>query len=363
MRVKFRVIPPLFTLFIGGLTGVLAISILCIPALHSEKSELLAIYGKTVATMASQQASELMPNQDRVSLRLIMSEVEQQPLVAVATVHDIENKLLAQAGKQPEGVDTKVFTSPIVIHDSIAGYLTLTLDPRLFFSAFTTSAIFVLSIVFSALAAWSLIKSNAIELDTSSSPKTTTSNETPTENNKLSNPEQIEEPAQESPKVYTVIQIKNLNVLKQQLNSETLSKTLKKVSKITSDVLALYNGSRQEINNDCYTLSFNASDDTHEALFRAVCSARLIVELASIINSIPLDLAALVSTNKDDLIPANIPVAGIQLEENAANDEIIIRRLQFMDVDESNEQKIISEFEQPFQNLLENQRKQLAKLV
>ncbi|WNO08140.1 hypothetical protein [Teredinibacter sp. KSP-S5-2] len=360
MQFNFRVVPPQLSLLIGGLLGALLIAVVSLPSLFEDKEALFNQYGESLALLSANHAAEAFPSQNQVELRLILSELKKIPSVEVATIHDIENHLLAQAGKHAESDDLINFTSPIVIHDSIAGYLTVTLNKSDYGNQPVLQRVFVVIGTLLILIVWLTIKTNFIEIHRTPKPETNHISEIEEQENDSQLPE---EEMTASPKVYAVIQIKNLGVLNQQLNHSTLAKTLNKVGKITSDVLALYSGAGYEIEGDCYTLSFNAEDDVHEALFRAVCSAHLIVELASIIHNIPLDLAGLVSANKNDLTPVNIPVAGIQLDESAAEDDLIIRRLRFMDVSEQDGQKIISGFEQPFKNLLENQRKQLAKLV
>lgn len=360
LQFNFRVVPPQFALLLGGLLGALLIAVVSLPSLFEDKEALFNQYGESLALLSANHAAEAFPSQNQVELRLILSELKKTPWVEVATIHDIENQLLAQAGKHVESNDLINFTSPIVIHDSIAGYLTITLDKSNYSNLPILQRVFVITGALLVLAVWLAIKANFIEIQRTPKQEMNHAVEAEEQDKESKDPE---EEITTSPKVYAVIQIKNLSVLNQQLNHSTLAKTLNKVGKITSDVLALYSGAGCEIEGDCYTLSFGAEDDIHEALFRAVCSAHLIVELASIIHNIPLDLAGLVSANKNDLTPVNIPVAGIQLDESAAEDDLIIRRLRFMDVNEQDGQKIISGFEQPFKNLLENQRKQLAKLL
>lgn len=359
MSIEFRVIPHLFTFAMGAFAGLLAVSLLVLPGIYSDKEKMHQSLGDVIAASAADQATDAMLNQNNVRLQLILQKLEDHKRVQFATIHDVENMLIVQAGESIQNKDLTSHTSPIVLHDSIAGYVTIFLSTQNKSSRSYTLAILVTASLILSIAIWSLIQQKAINLvNVHGIFAKGKEQHAETDGTEQTQSVEIEEP----PKVYAVILIKNLNVLQQQLNAETLDKTLGRVGKITKDVLALYNGAGFEVQDNYYILSFNASDTTDEALFRAVCSAHLIQELASIVNNIPLDLAALVSANKEDLTPTKVPVAGILLEETAAEDEQILRRIQFMEVGADN-QKIVSGFEQPFKSLLENQRKQLSNLL
>jgi len=320
-------------------------------------------YGNAMATLAANQAIDAAFNHDLVSLQVILSDVMENPRTLLATIHDVENNLLVQAGDgRSFGANPDTFTAPIVLHDSIAGYVSVTIDAQPLLGTALGTLLFIIigSLLLGLI--WELRRSGCIELDLSPVRSTTddSSPECNQESSDLDQPQPID-PAQ-IPKVYSVIQLKNRDVLQQQLNGENFRRTLGELELVVSDVLALYNGASYELIEDRFELTFYADDATNEALFRATCSAWLIVEIGSIVNNIPLDLAALVSANHLDLIPTNLPCAGLVLEELAASDELIQRRVCFLDVGDNDGRKVVSGFEQPFQSLLEKQRHQLAEL-
>ncbi len=359
MSIEFRVVPHLFTFAVGALVGLIVISFMVLPGTYSNREEMHQSYGAMVSKLTADQATDAMINQNKVRLQLLLRDLQDQPLVKFSTIHDVENVLIVQSGDSIQNKKLTSHTSPIILHDSIAGYVTVFLDAQNKDTSSTTLAILITALLLTSIAIWSLIQEKAIKTISHITQGIPSSEKQEESTNIPCQTIKFEEP----PKAYAVILIKNFAVLQQQLSVETLIKTLSRVEKITKDVLALYNGAGFEIKDSYYILSFNASDTTNEALFRAVCSAHLIQELASIVNNIPLDLAALVSANQKDLTPVNVPVAGILLEETAAEDEQILRRIQFMEIGSENNQKIVSGFEQPFKSLLDNQRKQLSNLL
>lgn len=355
MKLHYNGLSSLASCLFGLISGMLLTLMFTLPHAEQRNEMHNQDYGKALATLAASQAIDAAFNHDLVSLQLILSDVIQNPRTLLATIHDVENNLLVQAGDARSFTGGPyTYTAPIVLHDSIAGYLSVTISAKPIFAKTTivTFSLFIFALL--ALLVWELRRQRTFEVELSA----------PRVNPKATQPqvEQCENAKENIPKVYCMVQIKNLDVLQQQLNGENFRKTLGELEQVVSDVMALYNGADYQLIDDLFQLTFYADDATNEALFRATCSAWLIVELGSIVNNIPLDLAALVSANHLDLIPANLPCAGLVLEAQAATDELINRRLQFLDVGSDDGRKVVAGFEQPFQSLLEKQRAQLADL-
>ncbi|SMF59017.1 hypothetical protein SAMN02745866_03812 [Alteromonadaceae bacterium Bs31] len=353
MKLYFQGPSPLAGCLFGLLIGIVLTLMLTIPNVQQRQNQQAQHYGQALASMAASQAIDASFNHDLVRLQVILEDVMKNPATQLATIHDVENKLLVQAGDSRTKAG-EAYTAPIVLHDSIAGYVSVSLSPKPSIAGNNTRLFAALLALVLALLAWELHRSGSIKLE----PKHQAASPLGEEQD----PFVEQEPEDDWPKVYSIIHLKNLKVLQQQLNGENLRLTLGQVEQTIADVLALYNGASFERENDQYRLTFIANDATNEALFRAACSAWLIVELSSIINNIPLDLAAFVSANQQDLIPANLPIAGLVLETQAAADELISRRLKFLELGSEDGRKVVSGFEQPFQSLLEKQRAQLAQL-
>lgn len=330
----------------------------------------IADYGNALASLAAQQAVDATFNHDLVRLQVILQDVARNPNVNLATIHDVENNLLVQSGESlPTSEVQQVFTSPITLHDSIAGYVSVTVNEQSWSLDSALILVAAITVLLAVLAIWSLLSSHAIEWSQPSSIQAKSQENTADDEyndehhvaDENANPIMVPEPT--LPCVYAVIHIKNLNVLQQQLNGTSFRDTVARLEHIISDVMALYGGHNFELKDNYYILSFNAHDTRGEALFNASCGAYLILELAGILDKIPLDLAALVSANDEDTTPEKLPFAGLILEAMAGAEELINRRIEFMELGTEDGRRVISSFKQPFNNLLENQRKQLAQIL
>lgn len=366
MPLKIHRIPGLALFCAGALLGLILTCLLIVPTASEHLSQAQKDYGQTLASLTARRVIDAFFNNDLVRLQVVLQDLISHPHVVQATIHDVENNLLVQAGegRPPEDEHTS-WSASIVIHDSISGYVTVTVHNFEHSLAQAHGILWVLALLLALALGFSLYHARAIEWLTPEKPEiedNDAEDKSATAPAKDQAEENLPEPVQEEEQVYAVIHIKNHEVLKQQLTSDIFRNTLAKLENIIGDVLALYSGREFYAQQNYYILKFRANDAMNEAIFRATCSAFLIVELASIINKVPLDLAAFVSANKEDLIPAKLPVAGLVMENLAAQDELIQRRLNFMDVGTEDGRRIVAHFEQPFCNLLENQRKYLTAL-
>lgn len=369
MFIRINFLPPLCAACLGGLIALILCSVLFIPASQTHNDQYVANYGKALSAMAAKQAIDATFNHDLVRLQVILQDVVENPHALFATIHDVENKLLVQAGDIHLGIGSSVmYTSPIVLHDSIAGYVSVSVDSKPWSLQSISTLLTAASFLLLSIAVWSLHRNDALVWDLSTIQKSKKQEdeedsekveEDGQENNDL-HLNHINEPEEQ---VFAVIHIKNLNVLRQQLNGQNFRDTLSRLEKIISDVMALYGGHQFQLVENYYILTFHVQHDRGEALFHATCSAHLVLELASIIDRIPLDLTGLVSANEDDIIPENMTFAGLIVEATAGNEELINRRIEFMTLGTDDGRRVVSGFNQPFQSLLENQRKQLRQIL
>lgn len=332
-----------------------------IPSTRAISESFVKNYGSTLANMAAKQAVDATFNHDLVRLQVILQDVITNPYAHLATIHDVENNLLVQAGdSRTRPPHSATFTSHIALRDSVAGYVTITIKTDEWSLNSAVLLTISVSTLLFVLALWSLFHSKAIVW------------QSPTQKYKQDKPEKevvgtspevssFEEPLHSD--VFAIIHIKNLNVLKQQLNGQSFRDTMGRLEKIMSDVMALYGGHQFRLTENYYILNFQERDSRGEALFNASCTAYLILELAGIVNKVPLDLAALVSANKENVVPENLPFAGLIVEEIAGGEALINRRITFMELGTEDGRQVLSSFRQPFQNLLENQLKQLSQIL
>ena len=318
-------------------------------------SELQQNYGNSISEMAARQSVDAMFNQDLMRLQILLKDLVKQPDVILATIHDIENNLMVQAGETRFTEPVSIYSQPILLHDSIAGHLSVTIANRSVMQTFSVIVVTGLGILLLGISIWSLVASGAIEFQESPADithdiATDTASSTEEATEKLS-------------KVFAVIHIKNLDVLTQQLSGPHYRSMLERMEKLIADVLVLYSGEHFIRKDNYYILSFSEYDSKGEALFRATCSAHLLLELGGILNNIPMDLAALISADEADIVPSKLPISGLITDATTSEDTHIAQRIQFMDVGTDDDRKVVAGFSQPFDTLLENQRKQLSQLI
>ncbi len=363
MPLKFHRPPPQLLLSASALLGLLFTVWVCLPPAYKNFQELQSDYGQTLANLTAKRVVDASFKGDLVRLQGVLQELVTHPHVVQATIHDVDSNLLVQAGEARPAPEThSPYSASIVLHDSLSGYITVTLanfENKLSSSVKTVTVIGLFLVL---IMAYFVIKTDTVVwIAPQEKPADIAPNEDEVSEVGDVAKETITKEQDNDQYVYTAIHVKNLSVLKQQLNSETFRLTVAKLEAIISDVIALYGGKDFQAQENYYSLRFRTDDGLNESIFRASCSAYIIVELASIINKIPLDLAAFVSANENDIVPAKLPVAGLVMDATAAQEDLIQRRLQFMEVGTEDGRYIVANFEQPFSQLLENQRKQLAK--
>ncbi len=362
MSIRLHFVPKLTALCTGGFIASLLLALIFIPNTRTISEEYVASYGKALATMAAKQAVDAAFNHDLVRLQVILQDVIANPHTELATIHDVENNLLVQAGDSRVRHQSSVsFNSPIALRDSIAGYVTVTVSTMTWSMNSAIYLVCALTMLFLVVALWSLFHSHALTWEYSA--KAPDNEEQDTENNAEEHDHETVLPPEPQSEVFAIVHIKNLNVLKQQLNGASFRETMARLEKIMSDVMALYGGHDFKLVDNYYVLNFYERDDRGEALFNASCTAYLVLELAGIIDKIPLDLAALVSANKEHIVPEKLPFAGLIVEETAGAETLINRRIEFVELGTEDGRQVVSNFQQPFKSLLENQRTQLCHIL
>lgn len=370
MPIRIRFIPALSAFCAGGFLTALLVATILISVANAINAKSISSYGHALASLAAKQAVDAAFNHDLVRLQVILQDVVQNPHAVLATIHDVENKLLVQAGDAHRGrLPAQVFSAPITLHDSMAGYVSVTVNEQPWSLGSAAALVAAIACLMAALAIWSLVREDAVQWRSHRDRSTPDASPARSGSNAVGDDEDRSDanitylPEHDPACVYAVIHIKNLNVLYQQLNGASFRDTIERLEHIISDVMALYGGHGFELVDNYYVLSFATHSDRGEALFNASCGAYLILELAGILDKIPLDLAALVSANHDDIVPEKLPFAGLILEATAGAEELINRRIEFMELGTDDGRLVIASFRQPFSALLENQRKQLAQIL
>ncbi|MBB3167012.1 hypothetical protein [Simiduia aestuariiviva] len=304
-------------------------------------------YGQAMANMAAEQAESAMLNQDRVSLTALLADLTKNLDVDGATVHDVENRLLVQSGHTTHP-NSLYFSAPIVLQDSVAGYVTVTVSAnnaranrnRLYGRlALTLAALLALTAIASAL-----YRSPVQPAPTAA-------------------------PAVVGPqrKVTLTLDLLNLEQLHTELNGEAFKQLLERFERQLQGVIALYGGESLGLQDHRLTLTFCEEERT-DASFNAICSAELLhalseqSELALQLGAriLPFDASAnLKSQYARQLKPGGMRATIISVK---LLDESLSERCQFAARADQRSARV-EQVLPPYKNLLENQLTQLAGLA
>lgn len=316
-----------------------------------------------LAKATAARSSDAAFHQDLIGMRAIVQDTTQYTNIRIATVHDVENKLLVQAGEFPyfKHKDDQSFTSPIIQHDNIAGYVTVIIAVPSMFPVEILTFLYALIAITTISAIISISRSGCIvcrwsKAQVKESLHAKFSNYIPPE------PSQKSTPHTQPVTLYSafsLVHIKNIQTIKQQLNGENFRNTLKIMDDTVEDVMSLYGGVEFQWNVDHYKLTLNSRESQSEAIFHAICCAYLISEIASTINNVPLDIATLVSLNEQHDNEILLPCEKLAITAEAATESSLDARLKLINNNAVEGQKLISEFVQPYKGLLDNQRTQL----
>ena len=92
--------------------------------------------GQSLITQTAASATELLVANDTLSLNVLLSNLEKNPLVAHAAIYSVDNRILAEAGARPKrdflGETDGLFSTPITFQEVIAGNLRISLDMQQF---------------------------------------------------------------------------------------------------------------------------------------------------------------------------------------------------------------------------------------
>ena len=258
-------------------------------------------YGQIVASSAARQAVDATLNQDMVSLQAILQEVGQYPNVIGVTIRNLDSKILVQNGYKPNQAlrgKRYNFSAPVALHNNVAGYLEVTLEiPRrtahdeLFLIFWAIAVTASLLIIWWSIHRhwWSALRDkipSANEIVSAVVEKIPTIAEATVE----TEPElPAAPPAQLS--VRLSLRIINLTKLHQQLNSEGFNGVVRRFEKQLQSLLNLYNGKRQLLSDDTLLIDFSG-EEAHECSFRAICCARILINMVNQNPSPRLQLSA-----------------------------------------------------------------------
>jgi len=364
-------------LFLIGLTG-LTVLLLSHTLQQQQQQQLLDTrtqhYGEALTRLAARQAIDATLNHDLVSLQVAMQDITQNPHLLSATIHDVENRLLVQAGSSPNlspnnrPSDYRSYTSPITLHDSVAGYVTVTIDINAIYQQQDEAWLLALAALFISLIGWCLLNHTDAESNTGNPPKQT--------------PQSAELPQRHTSQksdaqVNLLLQSYNLNTLNKQLSGSKREHLFKQLERQLSGINTLYNGQIIEASGQQLMIKFSDTDSSN-ACFRAICAAQLLFQLQADVSGLQLEYSAAVVPSEDSKLlseqmrySALLYQAQIQLQAQKSQRLVLNaqhqggsqleQRLQLQPIDNSDWLEV--EALQPsYQALLDKQVKQLQQM-
>ncbi|GAA5317463.1 MAG: hypothetical protein AseanaTS_26680 [Candidatus Pelagadaptatus aseana] len=267
-------------LFLIALTATLVLS-LSYTVFTQQQQQLIdqrtSHYGNALAKLTAKQAANATLNNDLVSLQVSMENIADNPDVLSATIYDVENRLLVQAGDSPKlggysRHNSATYTAPITLHDSIAGYVAITIDTQSLLQQQESGWLIGFIAVALMLMGFSLMGGNPPQTTaaTKSSDSDTGADPTP---EAASQP-----PVNDDTKVTLLLHTLNLDTLRKQISGSFRSKLLSDLGKKIEGVNTLYSGKLEHASEHWLTLSYSG-DDVADASFRATCASMLLFEL------------------------------------------------------------------------------------
>lgn len=281
---KLPKIPRLSTFLLGALIAVLILNWANQNKLEQQQGQLNQSFGNMLARSIAQQAESPTLKRDLVSLKVLAENAKREQGIASVTFHSVDNKLLAQAGKTARqrgaNKEQQRFTAPINLQDSVAGYVTIGLDSSTFMEDENPHALTFLAVLLLAAALLNIylqrLKPNA---DTG---KQKSKSETAT---------QTSEPRLAA---WLVVQSGNLSNLQKQLSAAALEELLEELNQQVQAILSLYSGELLWVDGDSFHCGFHEDADINyeQAIFNAICSTKLLVELGRSRSGIKLHFKA-----------------------------------------------------------------------
>lgn len=263
-------------LFLVSITAILTLALA--QTINQQQNQTLldqrtAHYGNSLAKLTAGQAANATLNSDLVSLQVGLENLIKNPHVLSATIHDVENQLLVQAGDSPtlghySSVNSRSFTAPITLHDSVAGYVAVTLDTQAIYDNQDNAWLIGLFAVCLMLTSFSLMTTPKPSPGPAPVAEPAQDNELPTHHHSS---------ADDVP-VVLLLRVLNIESLRKQINGSLRAKLFAELGKKIDGINMLYNGRLEAASENWLSIRYSG-DDIADASFRASCAALLLFRL------------------------------------------------------------------------------------
>lgn len=362
----FSRLPKWTIFFLGSLLGLALLSWSNHGKLQHQQNKLAQQYGSMLVRNIAQQAQSPALKRDLVSLQVLAENSKKDYLLESITFHSVDNKLLAQAGKtqrqKGSNKEQLSFTAPINLQDSVAGYTTVGINPNAISPQPSQAGVVLVALLLLAAAITSLfIKQNTPVANNEST--TTITTPPPKESNQLA--------------AWLIVQSGNLGDLQNQLSAAALEELLAEVNRQLKAILSLYHGELLWVDGDSFHCGFNwnGQNDYDQAVFNAICSTKLLIDLGRSREGIKLHFKAALlkpalGSSYSDLFSAYrdskqqraqldaLPHASLLVDKSLLESTSLRQQLE---VREDPQNYYVDAINPPYVELLDKQLKQLQK--
>jgi len=344
--------------------------------LQQSQHEMSEAYGQSLANSAARESVEAVFRNDLVGLRAITQSIADNPFVLRASMRTIDQQTLVQAGPVlhdlPEAALT--YEASVTLQDSMAAIVSVTVAMPHSNQGFLLS-FYLLFIAANAVLMIAHLIAGPLKHLVSQDTYTSTSNRTNTDSGGAAlsghtSEHDFEDRAkqddsggadEEAPLTqqcaYLSLCVKNVTVLKHQLNGETFRNTFQTLAQKINSVGRLYGLTESHWETDRYLLCFK-SHDQQTALFNAACTGRILLDLIGIINRVPLDLSAEIAFHEAQINSIDMPFVGLAIDTEENPCDYLDTRVEYLKIDEHENRQLISKFLEPYADLLNRQMEQ-----
>lgn len=331
-------------------------------------------YGQALANSAAREALEAAFRDDKLSMGAVIQNTAANPKVRRVAIRDIEDQLLVQAGANTRDLPKAILTfeSAITLHNSISGFITVNIEPSTWLSqlfwgiymcVFMLCAVLLLRYVFVD----AHINITLPERPIRKNPETSSASAETFEDEYNSDKDEYRIQITESTPTpitlyyaHVALNVKNIIVLKQQLNGKTFRETFAELESRLDDIGHLYNACTKDWHEDRYLISFSANNQ-HQAIFNTLCAARLMLDTCGIVHRVPLDLSAQVSVDMESLTDIEMPFVGLSIDDATVNSAKLEDTVHYLEIGDDTTRRLISAFCAPYDALLHKQISQLKR--
>lgn len=345
-------------------------------------------YGQALANLSAHRALDSTLNHDLVSLQVILSDVAENSSVINATIHDVENNLLVQAGRRIRSNEKNHFgnfSAPITLHNSIAGYVTITLDldgqnpfigQMMWLFGLLAATLIALALCYGYIVR-SKLWAEKIQHTTIPIVKTPTAAKAVADEEINHNSEETY--ISDKYQVRLLLRLQNYKDLSRQLNNKIFRDLNQRFEQRLQGVMNLYNGQLVHAQQQTLVIQFNSSESDKDATFNGVCAAMLLLKLNLQPSTIPLHLTAILHeadykhnglkrlpyylAEQDDYqhLLGEVGEHSLFAQTQLLTDQALDARLELTSADNADDLVQVVALKQPYQELLEKQLSQLAR--